>query len=340
MTIHKFFENWRSFVDEDQLDEASILKNKYPFKALFLLGPAGAGKSFISRNIGIPSDFQVSNPDERIEEVFPIFGISLKFADARLNPEDASLEILQQSSRKILQNANIGHTTNLIAKATPLIFDTTGEDTEKIGNKIENLVKIGYDVGVIVVNVPPEVSISRDQNRKRTVGAERTAAISKTFQDNVIIGQAYPKIASKSVYVDVLGEPYPNIFDLRNGEYLPGIEPEAVQKYPQFSNVTPKSAKQILANIKSDLSQWLNSGVRNPVGETILDAMRELVRSSNGSLGQNMNDIPVAVASGFGENPAVHYAAETLVDLSSSMAGVTGKKKKTGLSTIRGASAE
>ena len=34
------------------LKEASILKNKYPFKAIFVLGPAGAGKSFLSKQIG------------------------------------------------------------------------------------------------------------------------------------------------------------------------------------------------------------------------------------------------------------------------------------------------
>ena len=33
------------------LDEKSILKNKYPFKAIYIFGPAGAGKSYISANL-------------------------------------------------------------------------------------------------------------------------------------------------------------------------------------------------------------------------------------------------------------------------------------------------
>ncbi len=40
------------------IKEASIRKNRYPFKAIFVLGPAGAGKSFLSGQIGIPKDFK------------------------------------------------------------------------------------------------------------------------------------------------------------------------------------------------------------------------------------------------------------------------------------------
>ena len=77
------------------LDEASIKKNKYPFKAIFVLGPAGAGKTFISMQVGIPKEFVVSNPDQRIESVFPAFGVTMKFANSE-EGGDATLEQLQQ----------------------------------------------------------------------------------------------------------------------------------------------------------------------------------------------------------------------------------------------------
>ena len=37
--------------DPEMLSEASIFKNKFPFKALFMFGPAGAGKGYILDNI-------------------------------------------------------------------------------------------------------------------------------------------------------------------------------------------------------------------------------------------------------------------------------------------------
>ena len=58
------------------LDEASILKNKHPFKAMFMFGPAGSGKSYLLKNVfNMPGDFVTRNPDEAIEAQFPRFGI-------------------------------------------------------------------------------------------------------------------------------------------------------------------------------------------------------------------------------------------------------------------------
>ena len=35
------------------LDEKSILKNKYPFKAFYIFGPAGSGKTFVQNNLWV-----------------------------------------------------------------------------------------------------------------------------------------------------------------------------------------------------------------------------------------------------------------------------------------------
>ena len=56
------------------LEEASILKNKYPFKAFFMFGPAGSGKGYLLKNLlKMPKEFKTRNPDEQIEEQFPNF---------------------------------------------------------------------------------------------------------------------------------------------------------------------------------------------------------------------------------------------------------------------------
>ena len=67
--------------DPEMLSEASIFKNKFPFKAMFMFGPAGAGKGYILDNVlklptGGKLGFETINPDISIEEVFPTFGIS------------------------------------------------------------------------------------------------------------------------------------------------------------------------------------------------------------------------------------------------------------------------
>ena len=95
------------------LDEKSILKNKHPFKAVFMFGPAGAGKGYILKNVltgpngsgtrSLLADFTTANPDERIEEVFPIFGVSTKFVNSAETSDAVDLDMLQQKARLILQ---------------------------------------------------------------------------------------------------------------------------------------------------------------------------------------------------------------------------------------------
>ena len=109
------------------LEEIVLRNNPHPFKAIFIFGPAGAGKSFISGKLGIPEEFVVSNPDEDIEEQFGNFGVGLKFADK----SDLDNWKQQQAFREKLQNASQAKTANWLNTATPVIFDTTGEDVMK-----------------------------------------------------------------------------------------------------------------------------------------------------------------------------------------------------------------
>lgn len=365
----KWQEDWRSFTETIKesallespafLKEASILKNKFPFKAIFVLGPAGAGKSFLSKQIGIPKDFKVSNPDERIEQVFPAFGISMKFVGKRQAEEDptgakAKEMDVQQTARKIMSNATAGHTANLLMIANPLVFDTTGEDTAKILSRAENLMRLGYDVGIFQVNVPTEVSVDRDKKRKRTVG-EPTEIISKQYQQQVVQGQAYMKAASSLPNLTIFGgDIYPNLYDLRDGSLLPGITQELVDQIaPGFK---PEDAKAILAQAKSDVQNFLTPEPANQTGQKILAGMKAMVKASGGKYGQNMNDLSFAgeVVKEFPkikEIPAIMDAIKILEQLAGEdgtiqKAMTTGSKnaiknkKDVGGQTVRGMAAE
>jgi dephospho-CoA kinase len=48
-------------------------------KAIFMAGPAGSGKSYISK-ILVPSDFQTINVDDTYEELLQASGIGMKLA--------------------------------------------------------------------------------------------------------------------------------------------------------------------------------------------------------------------------------------------------------------------
>ena len=300
------------------LDEKSILKNKHPFKALYIFGPAGAGKSFLSGQIGVPSDFVVSNPDERIEQVFPAFGITMKYVSSAEGEEASNLEKVQQMSRKVLQNAEQGHTANMLAIANPIVFDTTGEEVPKLVGRMKALMDVGYDIAVFMVNVPTDVSVDRDKKRKRTVGAP-TKTISKQYQKEVVKERGYFQQLAGLEYATVLGgDIYANLFDLRDNSLLPGITDEHVNsmKTKDGKPFTPEYAAGLLKQAKSDLQAWLTPEPMNPAGKMILKAMRKLVKASKGTLGQNMNDVVAAAGlDAYKNDKEIRAAAEHLVRL-------------------------
>ena len=74
------------------------LDGQYLFKALFVLGPAGSGKTYLIKNkLNIPyspkgkntgNSFAYRNPDETIEGVFPEVGLSMQFVKDTFDPNE------------------------------------------------------------------------------------------------------------------------------------------------------------------------------------------------------------------------------------------------------------
>ena len=275
------------------LEEIALRQNPHPFKAIFIFGPAGAGKSFISGKLGIPEEFVVSNPDEDIEAQFGNFGVGLKFADK----SDLDNWKQQQAFREKLQNASQAKTANWLNTATPVIFDTTGEDVMKMGVRAEELNEAGYDVAVFQINVPPEVSIQRDKDRARTVGAP-TAAISKQYQDEVQKERGYFELFDGYRDIRVLGgDIYSNIYDLRDDSLL--VDPELAKqmKTKDGKPYTAEYAKQVLQKATDDLGNFLNEGgraPRNDNGKILYKGMLALLDKSGDKLGNRLTDFIVA----------------------------------------------
>ena len=332
----------------DLLSEVSIFKNKFPFKALFMFGPAGAGKGYVLKNVfKLPTGkggFETVNPDVAIEEVFPLFGISTEFANSK-EGGDAELEQLQQKSREILQNASRAHEANLIAIANALIFDTTGEKVPKMVGRIKSLAQIGYDVAVMMINVPTEASVERDVARGpsagktgRTVGKTRTTGISQSYQKAVVQHRGYFEALASTPNVTMLADDvFNNIFDLETGELL--TKPTVVTPEMLPDDLNPEKNPEAFAKEKEKmktaagrLQKWLDTPVENENGKMILAAMKRLVKHPSlgekaGRLGQNMNDLVIAMANPeLASDPILVKAAKHLSALGGVAMGTKSKK--------------
>tara|TARA_Y100001973_G_scaffold106477_1_gene184640 strand:+ start:4417 stop:5586 length:1170 start_codon:yes stop_codon:yes gene_type:complete len=331
--MERLFESWRMFEREEEvIQERSIMKEKYPFKAIYVVGPAGAGKSYLGSQIGIPGDFITSNTDARVENVFRAYNIPLTFAghDPEKGEKPSDLEVLQQNARHILQNADAGHTTNLVLKGAPLLFDTTGENVTKISGRIQRLVDMGYDVAVFQITVPPSVSVSRDVERGeeggRSVGAKRVDKINRDYQKAVVQDKGYEKKAQEinkvagGPYVTILGGGViPNIYALADfkgkkaGDLTVSDEEAKEVGLPSFAKV-----KGMVAQAKKDLAGFLSGGNKNPKGQAMVAGMKAMIGAMGSeklegipkgfSRGQSLKDLFVVRGTKWAQIPAIKKA--------------------------------
>jgi hypothetical protein len=363
-SMRLLMENWRQFESaETMLQERSIMKEKYPFKAVYVVGPAGAGKSYLGGKVGIPSDFITSNTDARIENVFAAYNIPLTFAD----DEASDMAKLQQNVRTILQNADHGHATNLVLKGAPLLFDTTGEGIEKISGRIQRLVDMGYDVAVLQINVPPSVSVSRDKQRGegggRSVGAERVDKINRAYQEKVVKGQGYAKAAgaiNKTAgggYVTILGGAViPNIYALDSfGKFKEGDLTVSEEEAAAVGNPSFEQVKKMVDQAVQDMAGFLGT-LKNPKGNAIVAGMKALISGLGSdasakdagmpkgfSRGQSVRDLWAVRGTAWAQIPAVSSALQAMggdpgIAVSGAVRGKKGARFPGEPGTVRGAS--
>ena len=294
------------------------LDGQYLFKALFVLGPAGSGKTYLIKNkLNIPyspkgkntgNSFAYRNPDETIEGVFPEVGLSMQFVNDTFDPNEEEQiakeqeKYAQQMSRKVIQAGQRGHTANLVAVGAPLLFDTTGEDVEKMTARMNQLTNLGYDVGIFMNMVPEDASVERDQKRDRTVGAEITGEIHQQYAEEVVKMKGFAESAASNEHITVFGggEVYWNVFDDK-GELLqvptvitPEMLPDEIN--PQKNPEAPARYAAILNQAAGEIQSFISGDEpNNPKGKALLSAMKKLNAVSGGTLGRSMFDIGTAV---------------------------------------------
>ena len=165
----------KSFNDIRYLQEG--LYDPNIFKAFFLAGGPGSGKTFVTRNAFGGTGLRMINSDNAFENALKKNNLSLKM------PED------EAEARDIVRaraKATTGNVMDLSIKGRlGMVVDGTGRDYDKIKEQVAQLRQLGYDCYMIFVNTSLDVALERNSKRERSVPEYITRKSWEGVQGNI-----------------------------------------------------------------------------------------------------------------------------------------------------------
>ena len=163
------------------------------FKAVFLAGGPGSGKSFVVGQTALKAlGFRLINSDNAFEK-------GLKKAGLTTDPDDiasAQGQLVRASAKaltgKIMTRALIGR--------MGIVIDGTGKDYEKIKKQVDMLRSLGYAVHMIFVNTDLETAQTRNNDRPRSLPDDMVTQMWSSVQNN--IGKFQALFRQRMIIVD------------------------------------------------------------------------------------------------------------------------------------------
>lgn len=166
----------RNKTNEAQVDEG--VNDPHIFKAVFLAGGPGSGKSFVADNLLGGTGLRTVNSDEVYEFLMAKQGLDLA-PDTIASPQGQEI----RDRAKTLTD-NRMHT--YLKGRLGLIIDGTGKDVAKYQKQVEKLGALGYDSLMIFVNTSEDVAQQRNMQRKRSLPATMVTKMWNTVQENLM----------------------------------------------------------------------------------------------------------------------------------------------------------
>ena len=131
------------------------------FKAFFIAGGPGSGKSFVVRKTTGGLGMKIVNSDDVFDKLLDKEGLSKKMPESEREPRD----IVRAKAKRLTAKKQ----ENFVEGRLGLIIDGTGKDYDKITRQATKLKQLGYDVHMIFVNTSLDVALERNAKRSRTV---------------------------------------------------------------------------------------------------------------------------------------------------------------------------
>jgi dephospho-CoA kinase len=193
------------------------------FKAFFLAGGPGSGKSYVVERTTQMFGMRVVNSDDVFEKLIKKAGMNM---DMR-NYSGKDLERRDEIRGRAKEITKLRQ-QNYIEGRIGLIIDGTGKDYVKIEKQMRGLQQLGYESHMIFVNTSLDVALARNEKRDRKLPESIVVQSWNNVQKN--IGKFSQLFKNKFIIIDnnkkdedVLNGVYKRVRSLANKKVTNGI---------------------------------------------------------------------------------------------------------------------
>ena len=167
----------KSFKDYHNIDEG--INDPAIFKAVFMAGGPGSGKSFLAGKSALTSlGLKLINSDNIFEKALVKAGMSL-------TPKDIFSVKGQTIIRPVAKALTLKKQDAALIGRVGFIIDGTGKEYDRIRNQKAGLNTLGYDTMMIFVNTDVETAIKRNRARSRSLPDAQIKKMWQAVQNNL-----------------------------------------------------------------------------------------------------------------------------------------------------------
>ena len=168
----KIYDILEQMIDEGPNDPAI-------FKAVFLAGGPGSGKSYVANKILAGLGLKPVNSDDIYEYLANKQDLDLGNPDAVASDQGQELRNRAKELTDKRQNVYIDGRIGLI-------IDGTGKDVQRVKEQSEKLKSLGYECLMLFVNTNLQVAQERNAARARTIPADMVQTMWQRVQENIM----------------------------------------------------------------------------------------------------------------------------------------------------------
>ncbi len=155
--------------------------DKNIFKAIFLAGGPGSGKSYVAKASTGGMGLKMVNSDDQFEYLLDKEGLTKKMNTPRGEREAEKRDVVRDRAKGLTSKIK----GNYVEGRLGIIIDGTGHDFDKIARQSSKLRMLGYETYMVFVNTSLDVALAANAKRDRVVPESIVTKSHKAVQSNL-----------------------------------------------------------------------------------------------------------------------------------------------------------